>query len=212
MLKVAILISGRGSNMQSLVKATQSADFPAEIACVISNRADAAGLTWAAEQGIPTATINHKDFESREAFDQALTEKIEGFDAKFVCLAGFMRILSPAFVEHWQDRAVNIHPSLLPSFPGLGVQQAALDYGAKFSGCTIHFLRAEMDHGPIILQAVVPVLPDDTDDTLSARILEQEHKIYPKALRWIAENRVNIHNEHCFIAEVHAPDAIVNPF
>lgn len=212
MLKVAILISGRGSNMQSLVKATEAADFPAEIVCVLSNRANAEGLKWAAERGIPTEVIKLKGYADREAFDTALTEKMESYGAKLVCLAGFMRILGSKFVNHWHDRAVNIHPSLLPSFPGLGVQQAALDYGAKFSGCTIHFLRAEMDHGPIILQAVVPVLNDDNEEALSARILEQEHKIYPKALRWIAEGRVNIHNEHCFVADIKSPDAVVNPY
>lgn len=211
MLKVAILISGRGSNMQSLVRATEEADFPAEIVCVISNKKSAAGLKWAEERGIPTAVVSLRDYNDRASCDKALTEKIESFGAKMVCLAGFMRILSPAFVEHWRDRSVNIHPSLLPSFPGLGVQQAALDYGTKFSGCTIHFLRAEMDHGPIILQAVVPVLPNDDDDALSSRILEQEHQIYPKALRWIAEGRVNVHNEHCFVADVKAPSAVVNP-
>jgi len=211
MLKVAILISGRGSNMQSLVNASKEKDFPAKIVCVISNKASAKGLDWAKEQGIPTCVINHKDFKSRDDFDDALTKEIEKYDAKFICLAGFMRILGAKFVEHWKDRSVNIHPSLLPSFPGLDVQQAAIDYGAKFSGCTIHFLRAEMDHGPIIIQAVVPVLIDDNEEALSKRILEQEHKIYPKALLWIAQGRVNVHNEKCFIADIKTPPAITNP-
>ncbi|NCC03596.1 MAG: phosphoribosylglycinamide formyltransferase [Proteobacteria bacterium] len=211
MLKVAVLISGRGSNMQSLVRATQQSDFPAKIVCVIANKASAQGLVWAAEQGIPTAVINHKDFANRESFDRALSEMIHGFEAQLVCLAGFMRLLTPWFCEEWRDRVLNIHPSLLPSFPGLHVQQAAIDYGARFSGCTVHFVRAEMDHGPIIIQAAVPVLSDDTEDTLAARILEQEHKIYPLALRWIAENRVNIHDEKCFIAGVSQPTSVMNP-
>jgi phosphoribosylglycinamide formyltransferase-1 len=211
MLKVAVLISGRGSNMQSLVRATQQPGFPAKIVCVIANKASAQGLVWAAEQGIPTAVINHKDYPDRESFDQALSEKILSYNAQLVCLAGFMRLLTPWFCEEWRDRVVNIHPSLLPSFPGLHVQQAALDYGTRYSGCTVHFVRAEMDHGPIIIQAAVPVLSDDTEDSLSARILEQEHKIYPLALRWIAESRVNIHDEKCFVAGITPPPSTMNP-
>ena len=211
-LRVAVLISGRGSNMQSLVRATQQAGFPAQIACVISNTPTAQGLEWAASQGIATAVVNHKDFgKDREAFDRALHAEIQKHNAQLVCLAGFMRLLTPWFVQQWLDRLVNIHPSLLPSFPGLHVQQAAIDYGAKFSGCTVHFVRAEMDHGPIIIQAAVPVLPDDTDDTLSARILECEHKAYPQALRWIAEGRVNVIGEKCLVTGTAKPDAVMNP-
>lgn len=211
MLKVVILISGRGSNMQALVRAAQHPDFPAQIVGVISNRPDAAGLVWAKEQGVHTEVLDHKAFATREAFDQALDQKIAALGAQFICLAGFMRLLTPWFCAQWHDRIVNIHPSLLPAFPGLHVQQQALDYGARFSGCTVHFLRPAMDCGPIIIQAAVPVAQNDTADSLATRILEQEHIIYPKALRWIAEGRVNIHNEHCFIAQESLSESAVNP-
>ena len=212
MLKVAILISGRGSNMQSLVRAAQEAGFPAQIACVISNTPTAQGIEWAAAQGITTAVINHKDFgKDRESFEKAVHAEIIKHGCQLVCLAGWMRLLTPWFVEEWRDRLVNIHPSLLPSFPGLHVQQQAIDYGAKFSGCTVHFVRAEMDHGPIIVQAAVPVLADDTEDTLAARIFESEHKIYPQALRWIGEGRVNVMDEKCFVGGVSKPESIINP-
>lgn len=211
-LKVAVLISGRGSNMQALVNASREAGYPAEIACVISNDPTAKGLEWAASQGIATAVINHKDFgKDREAFERALDQEIKKHGCQLVCLAGFMRLLTPWFVTEWLDRLVNIHPSLLPAFPGLHVQQAAIDYGAKFSGCTVHFVRAEMDHGPIIIQAAVPILPDDNEDALSARILEMEHQIYPQAVRWIAENRVNVMGEKCFVADAAPPRSISNP-
>ncbi len=212
MLKVCILISGRGSNMQSLVEAAAAPGFPAEIACVISNNPDAAGLAWAAARGIPTAVVNHRPFgKNREAFEEALDQKINSFGCQLVLLAGFMRLLTPWFVTRWLDRLVNIHPSLLPAFPGLHVQQQALDYGAKFSGCTVHFVRAEMDHGPIIIQAAVPVCQDDDADTLGARILTMEHKIYPRALALIAEGRVNVHDEKTFIADAPLPESISNP-
>ena len=212
MLKVAVLISGRGSNMQALVNASREAGYPAQIACVISNDPAAQGLEWAAAQGIPTAVVNHKEFnKDREAFEKALHAKIMEYGAQLVCLAGFMRLLTPWFVGQWLDRLVNIHPSLLPSFKGLHVQQAAIDYGAKFSGCTVHFVREGTDEGPIIAQAAVPILSNDTDDALSARILKQEHVIYPLALRWIAEGRVNIHNEKCFVAGETPCASLINP-
>ncbi len=211
-LKVAALISGRGSNMQALVNATKQPGFPAQIALVLSNDPTAKGLEWAAAQGIPTVVVNHKDFgKDREAFERAMDAEIKKHGCQLVCLAGFMRLVTPWFVNEWLDRLVNIHPSLLPAFPGLHVQQAAIDYGAKFSGCTVHFVRAEMDHGPIIIQAAVPVLPDDTEDTLSARILESEHKAYPQALRWIAENRVNVIDEKVLVTGTDKPDAVMNP-
>ncbi len=211
MLKVVILISGRGSNMQALVRASQHPGFPAQIVGVVSNRPDAAGLVWAKEQGLHTEILDHKAFAAREDFDRALNEKILALGAQFICLAGFMRLLSPWFCDQWHDRIVNIHPSLLPAFPGLHVQQQALDYGARFSGCTVHFLRSAMDCGPIIIQAAVPVAQNDTADSLAARILEQEHIVYPIALRWIAEGRVNVHNERCFIAQESLPESAVNP-
>jgi phosphoribosylglycinamide formyltransferase-1 len=211
-LKVAVLISGRGSNMMSLVRATQETGFPAQVVCVISNDPSAKGLEWAKEQEIPTAVIDHRLYKNdREAFERALDAEIKKHGAQLVCLAGFMRLLTPWFVNEWLDRLVNIHPSLLPAFPGLHVQQAAIDYGAKFSGCTVHFVRAEMDHGPIIVQAAVPVLADDTEETLSARILQSEHKIYPQALRWIAENRVNVVGEKCFVIASMHPANQTNP-
>lgn len=211
-LKTAILISGRGSNMQALIRATQAPGFPAEIVCVVANNPAAGGLSWAEEQGIPVAIVEHKPFgEDRRAFEEALSAKIDSYGAQLICLAGFMRLLSPWFVDQWLDRLVNIHPSLLPAFPGLHVQKKAIDYGAKFSGCTVHFVRAEMDCGPIIVQAAVPVLPDDNEDILSARILEHEHKIYPQALRWIAEGRVNVHDGRCFVINTSAPATAINP-
>ncbi|MDD5586871.1 MAG: phosphoribosylglycinamide formyltransferase [Alphaproteobacteria bacterium] len=201
MLKVAVLISGRGSNLQSLIDAAKAPGYPAQIVCVISNEPGVFGLKRAEEAGIPAITINHRDFnKDREAFEKALDAKINEYGVQLVCLAGFMRLLTPWFIDRWLDRLVNIHPSLLPAFPGLHVQQKAIDYGARFSGCTIHFVRAEMDHGPIIVQAAVPVLQNDTESTLAARILESEHKMYPLAVRMIAEGRVNVHGERVFIA------------
>ncbi|MGE4352257.1 MAG: phosphoribosylglycinamide formyltransferase [Bdellovibrionales bacterium] len=212
MLKVAILISGRGSNMQALVQACQQPGFPAQIACVISNDPTAKGLEWAQEQGISTIVVNHKEYgKDRETFERTVDAEIKKHGCQLVCLAGWMRLLTPWFVGEWLDRLVNIHPSLLPSFPGLHVQQAAIDYGAKFSGCTVHFVRAEMDHGPIIIQAAVPVLPDDTEDALAARILECEHKAYPQALRWIAEGRVNVIGQKVLVTGTNKPDAVMNP-
>ena len=213
MLKVAVLISGRGTGLQSLIDATKTPGFPAQIVCVISNEPDVMGLERAKKAGIPAITINHRDFgKDRESFEKALDAKINEYGAQLVCLAGWMRLLTPWFINRWLDRLTNIHPALLPAFPGLHVQQQAIDYGAKFSGCTVHYVRAEMDHGPIIIQAAVPVLQDDTEDTLSARILESEHKIYPLALRLIAEGRVNVHNERVFIARAEEQTAsLLNP-
>lgn len=212
MLKVAILISGRGSNMQALVRATREAGFPAEIACVISNDPAAAGLEWARENGVTAEVLDHKRFgKDRRKFEEALTAAIEKHGCQLVMLAGFMRLLTPFFVDHWRDRLVNIHPSLLPAFTGLHVHEQVIAYGAKFTGCTVHFVRAEMDHGPIIAQAAVPVHQDDTPDSLAARVLESEHKIYPMALRLIAEGRVNLHDERVFIADVKAPESVCNP-
>ena len=184
--RVAVLISGRGSNMQALVKAARSPDYPAEIAAVIANRPDAAGLSWAADQGIATVALDHKAFPDRTAFDDHLHEALKAAEIDLVALAGFMRILTPAFVARWQGRMINIHPSLLPLFPGLDTHARALAAGVKIAGCTAHFVTAEMDVGPIIAQAGVPVAPDDTPDTLAARVLQAEHKIYPQALKWVA--------------------------
>ena len=186
-VKVAILISGRGSNMQALVKACENPDFPAEIVVVASNKKDAAGLEFARLRKIPTVAIDHKNFSSREEFDKKMSEEIAGFGAEVVCLAGFMRLLSAWFVERWFDRLINIHPSLLPEFKGADAVGDAIKAGAKISGCTVHFVREEMDSGPIILQAAVPLLDGDSKETLAARILLEEHRIYPESLKIICQ-------------------------
>lgn len=200
MLRVAVLLSGRGSNLQALIDASRKPDFPAEIVHVISNVPDAKGLLRAQDAGIATTTLNHREFATRDAFDTAATDVLKAADAELVCLAGFMRILTEAFVETWKDRLINIHPSLLPSFKGLDAQQQALDAGVKLAGCSVHFVRPGMDEGPIIAQTAVPVLEGDDEDALSARILTEEHKLYPEVVRWIAEKRVTITNEHVLIA------------
>jgi phosphoribosylglycinamide formyltransferase-1 len=212
MLKVGVLISGRGSNLQALIDACATPDFPAQIACVISNKAEAKGLEHARAANIPALVISHRDFSDRQSFDAALDAALEQHHVQLVCLAGFMRLLTSWFAERWRDRLVNIHPSLLPAFPGLDVHNKVLAYGAKLTGCTIHYLRAEMDHGPIILQAVVPVLSDDTEEILAARVLQAEHKAYPAALRLIAENRVNVFEERTFISDaVASGEVLFNP-
>jgi len=190
-LKVGILISGRGSNMAALIEAAKTADYPAEVACVVSNVADAPGLAIARDAGIPTTAIPHRGFADRESFDRAVSGELERHGVGLVALAGFMRIQSPWFAERWQERLINIHPSLLPAFPGLRVQQQAIDAGVRISGCTVHFVTAALDAGPIIAQAAVPVLAGDTADTLAARILRQEHRLYPLVVRWLAEGRVS---------------------
>lgn len=191
-LKVGILISGRGSNMAALIRAAQAADYPAEVACVISNRADAPGLKIAADAGIATAVVSHRGHADRETFDRALSAELERHGVELVVLAGFMRIFSPWFPVRWADRVINVHPSLLPCFKGLHVQQQALDAGVRLSGCTVHFVIPDLDAGPIIAQAAVPVLAGDTEETLSARILRQEHRLYPLVVRWFAEGRVAV--------------------
>lgn len=194
--QVVILISGRGSNMEAIIKANID---DINISAVISNKSDAKGLITAQNAGIPTATLDHKKFNSREDFDQALIELIDSFNADLVVLAGFMRILTANFTEHYRNRLINIHPSLLPSFTGLHTHQRAIDEGVKFHGCSVHFVTAELDHGPIILQAVVPVLDDDNEDTLSARVLTEEHKIYPKAIQLFAQNKLEIKGNRVLI-------------
>ncbi|PRD65454.1 phosphoribosylglycinamide formyltransferase [Malikia granosa] len=191
---IVILISGGGSNMAAIVKAAEQGGwqekYGARIAAVISNKADAKGLVFAREHGIATAVVDHKAYASREEFDAELARVIDGFDPKLVVLAGFMRILTPGFVDRYLGRMVNIHPSLLPAFPGLHTHQRAIDYGCKFAGVTVHRVTAELDHGEFLDQAVVPVLPDDTADSLAARVLTQEHLIYPRAVeRLLAAGR-----------------------
>jgi phosphoribosylglycinamide formyltransferase 1 len=187
---VAILISGRGSNMAALIEAAQAKDYPAEIALVVSNRPDAAGLAFAAERGIATAVVDHKRFESREDFETALEAALEQARIEIVCLAGFMRMLTTPFVEKWRGRMLNIHPSLLPEFKGLDTHARALAAGVKMHGCTVHFVVPELDSGPIVLQEKVPVLAGDTEETLAARVLAAEHRIYPAALRILAEGKL----------------------
>ncbi len=186
MKNIVILISGSGSNMATIVRRAQDERWDerlgARVAVVISNKADAKGLVFAQAQGIATAVLDHKAFDSREAFDAALVQEIDRHAPALVVLAGFMRILTPAFVAHYAGRLLNIHPSLLPAFPGLHTHERAIQAGCKFAGATVHEVTAELDHGPILAQAVVPVLPDDTADALAARVLTQEHRIYPQAV------------------------------
>jgi phosphoribosylglycinamide formyltransferase-1 len=193
-LKVGVLISGRGSNLQALIDAVTAQDFPAEIALVISNVPDAYGLERARKADIPTLVIRHRDYPARESFDAALDSALREAGVELVCLAGFMRLLGGEFVRAWEGRIVNIHPSLLPAFKGLHVHEQALAAGVRISGCTVHYVIAELDSGPAIVQAAVPIVPGDTPDTLAARVLEAEHRIYPEALRLIAEGRVGLQN------------------
>jgi len=192
MKNIVILISGRGSNMEAIVGRCADERWPARVAAVISNRADAAGLAFAREQGIATAVVDHQAFASREAFDDALAQAIEAFVPDVVALAGFMRILGPAFVQRFDGRLVNIHPSLLPAFPGLHTHRRAIEAGCKVAGASVHFVTADLDHGPIIGQAIVPVLADDTEQTLAARVLQQEHVLYPRAIRWLVEDLLQV--------------------
>lgn len=186
MKKIVILISGGGSNMAAIVKTAQSQNwsalYGAQVVAVISNKASAAGLAWAAGQGLATEVVDHTAFDNREAFDAALARAVDHYSPSLVVLAGFMRILTPGFVQRYEGRLLNIHPSLLPAFPGLHTHQRAIDAGCQFAGATVHYVTAELDHGPIVVQAVVPVLPSDTAQTLAARVLTQEHVVYPQAV------------------------------
>jgi formyltetrahydrofolate-dependent phosphoribosylglycinamide formyltransferase len=189
--RTAILISGRGSNMTALIEAAEKPDYPAEIVGVFSNNPNAAGLDFARAHGVPTAVIDHRNFADRAAFDAALDQVLEGWRAEIVCLAGFLRLLTTPFVEKWQGRMINIHPSLLPAYKGLRTHERALADGATVHGATVHFVTPELDAGKAILQAQVPVKPGDTADSLAARVLEQEHRIYPLALAMLARGRVS---------------------
>jgi phosphoribosylglycinamide formyltransferase-1 len=200
MKNIVILISGRGSNMEAIVRAQQAEAWPARIAAVISNKPDAKGLAFAQSHGIPTAVVPNKEFPTREAFDAALQETIDRFAPDLVVLAGFMRILTAPFVEHYAGRMLNIHPSLLPLFPGLHTHRQALDAGVTEHGATVHFVTAELDHGPAVIQARIPVLPGDTEDSLAERLLAEEHVIYPQAVRLFIEDRLSIENGEVRIA------------
>jgi phosphoribosylglycinamide formyltransferase-1 len=193
--RIGVLISGRGSNLQALIDAAMDPDYPAKIVLVISNVAGAQGLARADAAGIPTLTISHKEYASREAFDAAITEALEDAGVELLCNAGFMRLHSETFVRHWWNRHLNIHPSLLPDYKGLDTHARVLEAGEKVSGCTVHFVRPEMDTGPIIAQAEVPVTSGDTPETLAARVLEAEHRLYPHALRLVASGAVHIEDE-----------------
>jgi phosphoribosylglycinamide formyltransferase 1 len=193
MKRIVILISGRGSNMRSIVEACASEGWPAQVAAVISNRPDAAGLAFAQGQGIATAVVDHKAFATREAFDAALSQAIDAHAPDLIVMAGFMRILGPDCVRRYEGRMLNIHPSLLPAFPGLHTHRRAIEAGCKVAGATVHFVTAELDHGPIVLQAAVPVLAGDDELALSERVLAKEHVIYPRAVRWLVEDRLRTH-------------------
>jgi phosphoribosylglycinamide formyltransferase-1 len=189
---IAVLISGSGTNLQSIIDAIEAKRLDAKIEIVLSNRADAHGLVRAKNHGIATTVLDHKSFPDRESYDQAVVDLLRARGVELVVLAGFMRLLSPVFVKAYSNRIMNIHPALLPSFPGLHVQKKALEHGVRFSGCTVHFVNEECDEGPIIIQAVVPVFPDDTEEALAARILRQEHRIYPRAIQLYAEGRLRV--------------------
>jgi phosphoribosylglycinamide formyltransferase-1 len=191
MKKIVILISGRGSNMQALLEAK----LPCSIAAVISNRVDAEGLNIAKVHGIPTAVVEHRNYADREGFDTALAQSIDSFNPDFIALAGFMRILSADFVTRYHGKLINIHPSLLPTYGGLNTHARALHDGVKIHGCTVHFVTHDLDHGPIIIQAAVPVLRDDTEQTLAARVLREEHRIYAQAIRWLCKDKIILNEQ-----------------
>lgn len=207
--RIVILISGRGSNMEVLLHA----GLPADIVAVISNNPAAAGLTTAAAQGIATAAIDHRQYARREDFDAALLAAIDSYRPDLVVLAGFMRVLTESFVRRWEGRLLNIHPSLLPAFPGLNTHRRAIDAGVKIHGCTVHFVTPQLDHGPIVIQAAVPVMPGDSESALAARVLVQEHRIFPQAVRWFCEDRLVLAdgNQVTLVGPPPSPDALVSP-
>lgn len=211
--RVAILISGRGSNMSALIDAAKDPDYPAKIVLVVSNRPNAGGLQRAAEDGIGIAVVDHKAYgKDREGFERALQAVLEQHRIEIVCLAGFMRLLTPWFISRWTDRLLNIHPALLPAFKGLDTHRRAIEAGAKEHGATVHFVVPEMDSGPIIAQARVPVLPDDSEDSLAGRVLAVEHRIYPLALKLVAAGHVHVEGDRCVIdGPVSADDAALLP-
>lgn len=211
-MRLGVLISGRGSNLQALINAAADPAYPAEIALVVSNVADAYGLQRAELAGIPNATLSHRGFADRRDFEEALDGRLREAGVELVCLAGFMRLLTPWFIERWHDRLINIHPSLLPLFRGLNTHRRALEAGVRFTGCTVHFVRPDVDEGPIIVQAAVPVDPADDEHSLSGRVLAAEHRCYPLAVRLIAESRVTVEGMRVRIAGSAIPtEPIVNP-
>jgi phosphoribosylglycinamide formyltransferase-1 len=212
-MTVGVMISGRGSNLQALLDACARPDYPARVVLVVSNRPDAPGLARAEAAGVPTQVIDHRDYASRETFDAAVTEAFEAAGVELICMAGFLRLLTEGFVDRWRDRLINIHPAILPAFKGLDTHARALATGAKLHGCTVHYVRFDMDTGPIVGQAAVPVLPDDDEARLAARVLAAEHRLYPRCLRLIAEGRVRIAGDAAIVAGA-TPDpaaALINP-
>lgn len=209
MKSILILISGRGSNMASLLAAVAAGELPVRVAAVLANRPDAEGLAIAAAHGVPTGVIDHRQFADRETFDAALAAVIDGFTPDLVVLAGFMRILTAGFVERYAGRLINIHPSLLPAFPGLHTHRRALAEGVRIHGCTVHFVEPALDHGPAIVQAAVPVLDGDDEAQLAARVLAQEHRIYPLAIRWFAEGRLHLIDGRVVLDAPQANDAVL---
>ena len=210
--RIAVLASGSGTNLQSIIDQQQSGKLSVDIALVISNNPGAGALDRAQQAGINTLCINHRNYSSREEFDQSLVNALQQANIDLVVLAGFMRIITPIMLKAFPQRIINIHPALLPAFPGLNVQQQAIDYGARFSGCTVHFVDTGVDTGPIIVQAVVPISPEDSAATLAARILEQEHRIYPQAIQWLAEGRVKIEGRTVIIASgTSCANTLINP-
>jgi phosphoribosylglycinamide formyltransferase-1 len=210
--RTAILISGRGSNMQSLAAAMRDSRFPAEAALVVSNRPEALGLAWAQDHGLAAVAIDHRQFATRMAFEARLHQTLLEHRVELVCLAGFMRMLTGGFVDRWRDRMINIHPSLLPAFPGLDTHKRVIDQGVLITGCTVHYVRTEVDAGPIIAQAAVAVMPDDTPETLAGRVLEAEHELYPMALGLVASGRVRVEREKAvFALAPHEPAAMLVP-
>lgn len=212
MKRIVILISGRGSNMEAMLRVRDQGGLgPAEIVAVLANRPDAGGLATAAAAGIATQVLDHKAYGDRESFDQALAAAIDAYRPDLVVLAGFMRILSEGFVRHYEGRLLNIHPSLLPSFPGLHTHQRALEEGVRLHGCTVHFVTPALDHGPVVLQAAVPVLDGDDADSLAARVLAQEHQIYPRAVRWFVEGRLRLEAGRVRVSGAHQDGALIAP-
>ena len=211
-LKLGVLISGRGTNLQALIDACTHEDFPAEIALVVSNVADAAGLERARSAGIQQLVINHREFETRESFDEAVSSALDTHEVGLICLAGFMRLLTRGFVDRWRDRIINIHPSLLPAFKGLHVHERVIEAGVRITGATVHFIRAEMDEGPIICQGAMAVSADDTPDSLADRVLEIEHQLYPLAVRLIAEGKARVAGEIVPYIDIGDPGGpLINP-
>lgn len=213
MVRIGVLVSGSGSNLQSIMDACDSREIDGQVSVVISNHDNAYALERASQRKIPTAVISHNDHPHRETFDQELVAVLRSYQVDLVALAGFMRVLTPSFLRAFPGRVMNIHPALLPSFPGLGVRQKALDYGVRFSGCTVHFVDEGVDTGPIIIQAVVPAYPEDTEETLKERILRLEHKIYPKAISLFAQGRLSISGRKVFIKDLVRDEGacLINP-